>query len=72
MEHYNIIITPDASSDMIQLKNYIAYTLQVPETAVKYIRSIRKEIEKLNTLPGSIALVPDEPWHSRGIRRKIF
>lgn len=72
MEHYNIIITPDAASDMIQLKNYIAYTLQVPETAVKYIRSIRKEIEKLDTLPGAIALVSDEPWHSRGVKRKIF
>ena len=33
MEHYNVIITPDAAVDLSQLKSYIAYTLQAPETA---------------------------------------
>ena len=72
MEHYNVIITPDAAVDLSQLKIYIAYTLQEPETALKYIHGLRQEIEKLESFPGAIAPVPDEPWHSRGIRRIIY
>ena len=68
MEHYNVIITPDAAVDLSQLKSYIAYTL---ETALKYIRGLRQEIEKLDSFPCAVAPVPDEPWHSRGIRRII-
>ena len=72
MERYNVIITPDAAMDLSQLKNYIAYTLQAPETALKYIRGLRQEIEKLEVFSAAIAPVPDEPWHSRGIRRIIY
>ena len=71
MELYSIIITPDAATDLLQIRDYIAYTLQAPETALKYIRGIRKEIEKLDSFPAATAPVPDEPWHSRGVRRVI-
>ena len=71
MEHYNVIITPDAAVDLSQQKSYIAYTLQAPETALKYIRGLRQEIEKLESFPAAIAPVSEEPWHSRGIRRVI-
>ena len=71
MEHYNVIITPDAAVDFSQLKSYIAYTLQAPETALKYIHGLRQEIEKLESFPAAIAPVSEEPWHSRGIRRVI-
>lgn len=47
MERYNVIITPDAAVDLSQIKSYIAYTLQAPDTALKYIRGLRQEIEKL-------------------------
>ena len=70
-QRYNVIITPDAAADLSQIKSYIAYTLQAPDTALKYIRGLRQEIEKLESFPGAIAPVPDEPWHSRGIRRII-
>lgn len=72
MERYRVIITPDASADLIELKNYIANTLKAPDTALKYIRGIRQEVEKLQTFPAAIAPVDDEPWHSRGIRRKVY
>lgn len=71
IERYNVIITPDAATDLTQIKNYIAYTLQAPQTALKYIRGLQQEIEKLESFPAAIAPVPDEPWHSRGIRRII-
>ena len=40
-QRYNVIITPDAAADLSQLKSYIAYTLQAPETALKYIHGLR-------------------------------
>ena len=71
-QRYNVIITPDAAADLSQIKSYIAYTLQAPDTALKYIRGLRQEICKLDSFPAAIATVSDEPWHSRGIRRIIY
>ena len=69
MDPYEIIITPDASSDLWELRNYIANVLLEPETALKYVRSIRAEIATLSDMPGRIKPVDDEPWHSRGLRK---
>ncbi len=71
MDYYEIIVTPDAETDLTELRNYIADVLLVPETALTYIRNIRKEISKLAYMAASVAPVLDEPWRSRGIRRII-
>ncbi len=69
MDSYEVIMTPDATADLVELRGYIADVLLVPETALSYIRFMRREIAKLKYMAASIAPVPDEPWHSRGIRR---
>lgn len=69
MDSYKIIITADAEADLYEIRDYIAETLLVPEVAIKYVRSIRKEIEKLSYLAKSIAPEKREPWHSRGVRK---
>ncbi|MDD5874763.1 MAG: type II toxin-antitoxin system RelE/ParE family toxin [Baileyella intestinalis] len=69
MDSYEIIMTPDATTDLVELRDYIADILLVPDTALSYIRAIRKEISKLSEMPGRIKPVNDEPWHSRGIRK---
>ncbi len=69
MSSYEIIMTPDATEDLVNLKNYISDILLAPETALKYIRLIRKEIESLTEFPEKIKLVDDEPWRSRGLRK---
>ena len=69
MECYEIIVTPDAEADLIELKNYITDVLLARETAKNYIRTIRKEIETLSYMPAKYKPVDDEPWHTRGIRR---
>lgn len=68
MNSYEIIMTPDATTDLVELSDYIADVLLVPDTALSYIRAIREEISKLSEMPGRIKPVDDEPWHSRGIR----
>ncbi len=69
MDSYEIIMTPDATADLVELRDYIADVLLVPDTALFYIRTIREEISKLAEMPGRIKPVDDEPWHSRGIRK---
>mgnify|MGYP002862585366 CR=1 FL=1 len=71
MDPFEIIITPDAEADLIELRNYIADVLLAPETALSYIRSIRKEIASLSEMPGRVKPVDEEPWHSRGLRKII-
>jgi toxin ParE1/3/4 len=71
MDRYEIIMTPDAISDLTELRNYIVGVLHAPGTARQYVRAIREEIATLDTMPARIAPVPDEPWHSRGIRKMI-
>jgi toxin ParE1/3/4 len=69
MNEYEIIMTDDAVSDLLELRDYIAGVLLAPDTALSYIRSIRKEISTLSALPGRVKPVDEEPWHPRGIRR---
>lgn len=69
MKQYQIIVTPDATDDMVELRNYIAEVLCAPNTALSYIRAIRKEIASLTEMPARYKPVDDEPWHSRGIRK---
>ena len=71
MDSFNIIITPDAEDDLVELRNYIADVLLARDTARNYIRTIRKEIATLSETPTRYKPVDDEPWHSRGIRRII-
>ena len=72
MDKYNVIITPDAAADLTEIKQYIAVSLNEPQTALKYIRALRERIEALDTIPKANALVSDEPWHSRGLRKVIY
>ena len=71
MEPYEIIITPDAEGDLLELRNYIADVLLCPDIALSYIKAIRKEIATLSEMPGRIKPVDEEPWHSRGLRKII-
>lgn len=69
MVSYEVIMTPDAVTDLTELRDYIADILLVPEIALRYVRSIRETISKLEYMATSIAPISDEPWHSRGIRK---
>ena len=71
MDEYEIIMTPDAVEDLWELRNYIADVLLSPETALEYIRAVRKEIASLAQFPARFKPMDDEPWHSRGVRRLL-
>lgn len=71
MDSYEVIMTPDAIEDLTGLRDYISGVLLAPDTALSYIQFLRKKISSLEYMPGSIAPVQDEPWHSMGIRKII-
>ena len=43
MDHYDIILTPDATADLFELRDYIAEVLLAPDTALSYVRTIREQ-----------------------------
>lgn len=51
MNTYEIIRIPDATTDLIELREYIAGVLLVPDVALAYIRTVREEISKLFDMP---------------------
>ena len=69
MDFYEVIITPDAVSNLIELRDYIANVLLVPDTARECIQYIREKVSTLEEMPRRHALIEDEPWRSRGVRR---
>lgn len=69
MDEYQVIITPDAEKDLMELDDYITFELQVPEIAVAYIAAIKQELLTLKTAPKRYRVIDDEPWKSRGVRR---
>lgn len=71
MNIYQVIMTPDATNDMTALGNYIADVLGAPNSALNYVRAVRKEIGSLSEMPSRYKPVDEEPWHSRGIRRLL-
>lgn len=71
MDSYEIIMTNDATDNLIKLRDYIAYTLLARETALLYIKAIRKEIESLSTMPARNKVIDNEPWRTKGIRKII-
>ena len=69
MDHYEIIITPDAEIDLNELDDYITYNLEAPDVAVSYLAAIRLKISELSTAPKRCQPLDDEPLHSRGVMR---
>lgn len=55
MDEYEIILTPDAEEDLLELRNYIAGVLFSPDTALEYVRAIQKEIASLAQFPARSA-----------------
>ena len=57
MAAYRIIMTPDAIDDLTELGDYIANVLFARDTALSYLRAIRKEIAALAEMPAVYNLV---------------
>ena len=63
-ELYNVIYSPQALDDLKDIYSYIAFELQVPDTAKNQVNRIRKEIRSLDFMPAKFSIVDWEPWKS--------
>ena len=68
---YDVQITSSAKADLNTIYGYLAYQLLVPQIASKQYNRIKSAILGLSALPERFALYPDEPWHSRGLRKLV-
>ena len=69
MDSFEIIMTPDATTDLLELRDYISDSLLAPDTGLFYIEFIRKTINTLSQMPDRVKPVEIEPWKSIGIRK---
>lgn len=67
MKEYNIVLTRTAKNDIIDIGDYIAYTLLEPETAYRFVEGLRSAISSLKELPNRFALVDDQVLFCQGI-----
>lgn len=66
---YQVIYSPEALNDLKKIYSYIAFDLQVPDTAQKQTDRIRKEIRSLDFMPMRYSPVEWEPWKSMQMRK---
>ena len=65
---YDVVLTKRARRDLIDIGDYIAYTLSVPAVALDFVEDMMNSIMALNKMPERYALVNDEVLAERGIR----
>lgn len=63
-DNYSIIYSPKAKDDLRNIYSYIAFDLQVSDTAKNQVNHIRKEIRSLDFMPARYSIVDWEPWKS--------
>ncbi len=69
MSEFDVIIETTAVSDMRGILRYITQTLKEPITAQRIYGSIKEQIMTLDTMPFRYALVKDEVFAARGLRK---
>lgn len=67
MNLFKIAITRQAQEDMTSIGDYIAYTLEEPETASKFIADLRAAVLSLHSFPYRYQLIDDPVLSSQGI-----
>lgn len=68
MSDYRITITQRAKDDIIEIGDYITYTLLEPDTSRNLIKGLKNSISQLKTFSYKFSLVQDNILQSQGIR----
>lgn len=68
MDKYQIMITPTAKSDLIDIGDYISFILLEPETSIKFIKGLRCSISQLQYFPRKFPIIQDIILKKKSIR----
>lgn len=69
---WKVIITGLARENLLDIKKYIKYELQLPNAADKLIQRIKNGIDSLNIMPERNPLCNKPKWYKRGLRKLII
>ena len=77
MNEYRIVLTSRAKNDIIDIGDYISFTLLSPDTSQNFIKGLRNSISQLKFFPLKFPLVQDEvlrcmPYKNHYIFYKVF
>lgn len=68
-ERYTVRITQPAQQQLREIADYIRFTLQAPNTAIKMLDMLAEKILSLDQFPNRVPLTEEEPWHSQGVHK---
>ena len=71
MKKYNIEYSMESKQDLIDIKRYIKYNLQEPNTAQKLITKIKNEIDSLKDNPEMYSVIDDDIIKRFKIRKLV-
>ena len=72
MKKYNIEYSMESKQDLIDIKRYMKYNLQEPNTAQKLIAKIKKEIDSLKDNPEMFSIIDDDIIKRFKIRKLVI
>ena len=72
MKKYNIEYSMESKQDLIDIKRYIKYNLQEPNTAQKLITKIKREIDSLKDNPEMYSIIDDDIIKRFKIRKLVI
>lgn len=68
MDEHQLILTERAQNDIIDIGDYISFTLSEPDISKKFIKGLRKSILQLKNFPYKFPLIQDDILLSQCIR----
>ena len=66
---YTIKITSQAEEQIQEIIYYITHELKAPAAALHLLNTFENSFTSLAYLPHRVALINEEPWHTKGIHR---
>ena len=71
MKQYTVMLTTQASNQILEYASYIQNELLNPQAARKFVKDLREAIAGLDTMPQRHPQLEEEPWRSQGVRKMI-
>lgn len=68
-ETYIVKITSQAQQQIQEIIHYITYDLKARDAALHLLNTLEDNFNSLAQFPQRIALIDEEPWHTKGIHR---
>ena len=66
---YRVLITPRALADLREIRDYIAR--RSPANAAKFLQRLLREIDRLEEIPESFALAPEDKFVPYPLRQVV-